>query len=69
VAHKFVIGVIRTYWLRCDALNDTMPATRRTAPEQLVLGWLLESGDDDLGAFLAQLPYWPIGQDAGGDWV
>jgi hypothetical protein len=69
VAHGVVIATVRRYWLACDALNREADPPRRVAPEDLVLGWLVEEGHDDLAEFLAGLPYWPIGLDTDDHWV
>ena len=69
VAHPEVIAVIRTYWLRCDALNGNLDEPSRVPPEDLVLGWLLADGHADLAELVSKLPYWPIGLEADGRWV
>jgi hypothetical protein len=63
-------AVVREYWLKCDALNRKTTNTEDTvAPEDFVLGWLLDGKHEKLGEFLADMPYWPIGMDEAGNWV
>ncbi len=69
VAHVGVIYVLRRYWLDCVALNREVPAAEQVQPEDFLLGFLLYSSYGDLGRFVAQLPYWPIGLDADGNWI
>jgi hypothetical protein len=67
--HPAVIAVIRAFWLACAALNERLGAQQRIAPEQLVLGWLVQAGDDALAEFVSTLPFWPLGLDSAGRWV
>lgn len=69
VAHPRVILVIRHYWLACMQLNRSLPETERIAPEVLLLLWLERFGESDLAAFLAGLPYWPMGMDEQENWI
>lgn len=63
-------AVVREYWLKCDALNrKTKNPDERVAPEDFLLRWLVDNRLDALGAFLADMPYWPIGIDEDGNWV
>lgn len=63
-------AVVRKYWLKCDALNrKTRIPGDTVAPEEFVLGWLMDGEHDGLAEFLAGMPYWPIGMDDEGNWV
>jgi hypothetical protein len=68
-SHSAVIAVLRAYWLQCAALNESVAPEDRVPPEQLVLGWLLESGHADLAELLGWLTYLPVGLDQTGHWV
>ena len=67
-SHGRVIATLRKFWLRCAALNNDEPEARRVPPEQLVLGWLIET-QPSLVAILGRLTYLPVGLDADGQWV
>ncbi len=62
------VWFIRHFWLRVDALNRTLPLERRVAPQDLLLGWLAEAGDDESVELATAMPYWPIGLDDQGQW-
>ena len=66
--HGSVIAVIRKYWLACDALNRLGETRDRVAPEEFVLGRLLDGEHDGHAEFLAGIPFWPIGLDREGRW-
>jgi hypothetical protein len=68
-AHVGVIAVLRRFWLSCAALNIRSTPLERLPPEELLLGMLLSPPNEDLARFLSDLPYWPIGLDADGNWV
>jgi hypothetical protein len=63
------IGVVRRFWLECTALNEGLPADKRVPPEVFLLGWLMDSGEDDLARFVAGLTFWPVGLDQKNRWV
>ncbi len=62
-----VIGVIRKYWLTCDALNRKNPAAA-LEPREFLLG-RLRTAQPELASFLEPLPYWPMGKDEQGNWT
>ena len=64
-----VVAVIRQYWLACTSLNASVESSRHVRPEEFLMGRLIGGRDQDLALFLADLPYWPIGMDADGNWV
>lgn len=64
-----LIWVLRTYWLKCDALNRTLPPEQRVPPQVLLLGWPMHERRDDWIQVLTAMPYWPIGLDEHGQWV
>jgi hypothetical protein len=64
-----VVGVVRRYWLACDALNrEAAEVTQRVPPEIFLLQWLVEEEDMEAVRVLAGMPYWPVGLDAEGHW-
>lgn len=67
-AHPAVIAVLRAYWIACMRLDEARSGGLRLQPEELLLGLLITGGHDELAAFVARLPYWPIGMDAEGNW-
>ena len=69
VSHLDVIGVIRAYWLACEAINAQLPRTSWLAPERMLLAWLLDGHHDSWVAILTAMPYWPLGLDENGVWV
>ena len=69
VVDPHVIGVIRAYWLACEAINATLPLCARVAPERMLLAWLVDGRHDSWVRLLTAMPYWPIGLDAEGRWV
>ncbi|NVJ20716.1 hypothetical protein HUW62_05745 [Myxococcus sp. AM011] len=64
-----LVWVVRTYWLKCDALNRTVPPDERVPPQVLLFGWVLQAGRDDWVQVLTAMTYWPMGIDADGHWV
>jgi hypothetical protein len=70
VSHPRVLGVIQAFWILCEEINTVFAAkTRRVAPEQVLLGWLLDGHHETWVEILSAMPYWPIGLDAAGAWV
>ena len=69
VSHKPLIGVLRLHWLACSELNEKAAPAERVSPPELLLSWLAREDQDDLAAFLADLPYWPIGLNSHGRWI
>ncbi|MCA1686516.1 MAG: hypothetical protein LC745_11190 [Planctomycetia bacterium] len=68
VAHKGMIGVIRKFWLGCQALNRKTAESKRVPPEELIMSWLIRQ-DEALAEFLSEIPFWPMGIDEDGNWV
>lgn len=71
VDHPAPIGVIQAYWALALEINGKLPPERGVAPEQLLLGWLLDEREgpfDTWVAALSALPYWPVCLDAQGRW-
>ena len=68
VAHKYVIAVVRKFWLACEEINGDAVADYRFRPEHLVLK-LLVPNHPELAEFLSALPFWPMGIDAKGNWI
>lgn len=56
-----VIGVTRSYWLRCDELNRS-GGDQTVEPLEFIVEWA-RARDADLGAYLDEMPYWPVGRD------
>ena len=71
-SHPFIIGVLRTFFLRCEALNVTLETQGQdddlVPPHVFITEWLLDDYED-LAVFIADLPYWPLGLSAHDDWV
>ncbi len=63
------VAFIRDYWLSCSEINGRLPEENRVAPEQLLVGWLLEGSHPNELKILSCMPYWPIGLDEEGNWV
>jgi hypothetical protein len=63
-----VVFVVRDYWLRTVALNETDRQHTGVAPQVLLLGWLPGNAHPDLYSVLTAMPYWPIGLDENGNW-
>ncbi|RAZ71672.1 hypothetical protein [Mesorhizobium atlanticum] len=61
-----VVFVVRDYWLRVVALNETNRGQTGVAPQILLLSWL--PGNGHLYGILTAMPYWPIGLDENGNW-
>jgi hypothetical protein len=66
---RYIIWVLRKYWLECEALNQTLPREQWVPPEVFLLNWLLDGAYEEEVAVLSQLPFWPIGLDKDGRWV
>ncbi|MFY2556012.1 hypothetical protein ACN469_00055 [Corallococcus terminator] len=64
-----LVWVLRTYWLKCVALNRTVPPDERVPPQVLLFGWVMQAGQDDWVQVLTAMTYWPMGIDADGHWV
>lgn len=64
-----VVWTVRSFWLRCVALNREVAHDDRVPPQVLLIGWLIDEGRNDWATILAGMPYWPIGLDEKGDWV
>jgi hypothetical protein len=64
-----VVGVVRTYWLFCDQLNQETEEDNRVSPQVFMLQWLISSGYQEAVDVIAGMPYWPIGLDLAGNWV
>jgi hypothetical protein len=69
IVHGSIQSVIRKYWLACANLNQKTAPADRVAPEDLLLGWLMEDENKDLAEFLSAIRYWPIGMDQHGNWI
>lgn len=63
------VAVIREFWLACDALNRELPAEDAVDPPKLLLGWLIEAGENLCVEVVASQPYWPVGMTLGGEWT
>jgi hypothetical protein len=68
-ANRGVIGVLRKYWLACEAINGQSAVGSRVPPEQFMLGMLIDTTWEDIAEFLSHLPYWPIGMSPKGEWI
>ena len=79
-SHPRVIAVIRKYFMECQRLNEFLesddfdPDDERNQYEEIypqifLTEWLLDGKNDELGEFIADLPYWPIGMNEDGDYV
>ena len=62
------IWFIRMFWLECDAINLTLPFDDRVAPQQVLLGWLVEQNESAYVTLVTAMPYWPVGIDANDAW-
>jgi hypothetical protein len=64
VDHPAPIGVIQAYWALARDIDAKLPPERSVAPEQLLLGWLIDEGKDTpietWVEALTALPYWPL---------
>jgi hypothetical protein len=68
--HPRVVGVVQAYWALCHEINAVLTDEQQhVAPEQLLLGWLLDGTRDSWVEILSAMPYWPVGLDAEGAWV
>lgn len=67
VDHPAPIGVLQAYWALALEIDAKLPPERSVAPEQLLLGWLIEAGEgtpiETWVEALTALPYWPIALD------
>jgi hypothetical protein len=66
-SHPSVVGVVRKYWLACDAANRGQPYM--VAPEVFLMAWLVEQHMEREVVVLSGMPYWPMGMDTKGNWV
>jgi hypothetical protein len=64
-----VVWTIRTHWLECVAINETLPEAQRVPPEVFLLHWLRDGQHDEWVQVISGMPHWPIGLDADGNWV
>jgi len=64
-----LVWTLRTFWLRCVALNGELPEPQRVPPEVFLLYWLLDGQHDEWVQVISGMPYWPIGLDSNGNWV
>jgi hypothetical protein len=64
-----VVLTVRTFWLRCVALNREVEPAMRVPPQVLLLGWLVDDGRDRWVAILTRMPYSPLGLDEAGEWT
>jgi hypothetical protein len=67
VADPYIVGAVREYWLKCQALNADDPSEAVDC-ETFVRSWLREQRPD-LADVIAQFPYWPMGKTADGEWI
>lgn len=63
-----VVWIVRTYWLKCVEINQSVPEFQRVPPEVFLLKWLSDRGEGDWVKLLSCMPYWPIGLDENGKW-
>jgi hypothetical protein len=74
-AHPRIIAVLRKYWFACEALNREVEAGKGRKDEEEVYPFvflgeqLLDGKNDELGEFLDDLKYWPLGLDAEDNYV
>lgn len=66
-SHPKLVWIVRSYWLKCGALTEG-PAEDFVYPEEFLILWLEEAGEDELVRLICCMPYWPIGLDAQGNW-
>jgi hypothetical protein len=66
-ASEFV-WFIRHFWLRVDRVNRELPFERRAAPQDVLLQWLVDAGEEKYVALATAMPYWPIGLDDQRQW-
>jgi hypothetical protein len=64
-----VVWTVRTFWLRCHALNRESSESERVPPQVLLLRWLVDEKQDRWVDILTGMPYWPIGLSEDNDWV
>lgn len=64
-----LVWTVRTFWVRCAALNKELPEDQRVPPEVFLLFWLLDGKHDEWVQVISAMPYWPIGLDGTGNWV
>ncbi|MFM0323561.1 hypothetical protein [Caballeronia glebae] len=63
------IGVIREFWLACDAINRTLDKADWLDPPVLLLAWLIERRETLCAEVVASQPYWPMGLSKDGQWI
>jgi hypothetical protein len=64
-----LVWTLRTFWLRCVAVNKELPEDERVPPEVFLLFWLMDGKHDEWVQVISGMPYWPIGLDRKGNWV
>lgn len=64
-----LVWVVRTYWLECVAINESLPEPQRVPPEVFLLYWLVQDRRTEAVQVLSGMPYWPIGLSAEGCWT
>ncbi|MET0210011.1 MAG: hypothetical protein ABW220_13285 [Burkholderiaceae bacterium] len=62
------VWFIRHFWLGADAINRSLPLAERVAPQDVLLTWLSEAGEEACVELTTAMPYWPLGLDADGQW-
>lgn len=62
------VWLIRHFWLRVDKVNRGLPLERRVAPQDVLLKWFVDAGDDENVLLATAMPYWPVSLDAHGEW-
>jgi hypothetical protein len=62
------VWLVRHHWLLCDEINRGLALEQRAAPQDVLLQWLIDVGDDDAVELATAMTYWPIGLDAQGQW-
>ncbi|UXH78777.1 hypothetical protein [Roseateles amylovorans] len=62
------VWLIRHFWLRVDRVNRELPFDQRVAPQDVLLQWLVEAGEDREVLLITAMPYWPLGLDEQNQW-
>ena len=68
-ARPEVVWTLRTYWLKCDAINRETAVEEQVPPQVFLLSWLMDGSHDAWVQALTGLPYWPIGLSDSGQWA
>jgi hypothetical protein len=63
-----VVWLVRTYWLKCVEINQSVAEAQRVPPEVFLLKWLIDKGEQEWVKLLSSMPYWPIGLDENAKW-